>query len=320
MTTNIILGSYNGERYIKQQIESFFHQTQLPDLLIVSDDASTDHTIEVVKALAEVSPFPIKIIENITNSGYTRNFEKLLEVADGDIIFFSDQDDYWLPEKIEIVTKQFLKSEKTMWVINDMILADGNLEPTPFTQLANIRKIGMSDETFVAGCAIAIRKEWKSIVLPFPKNYEGHDNWISRLAAITSSRSIIEKPLQLYRRHGSNISQSFASKTEKVSQFSAAISHGLQSAEKGWIKELERTQLTRDRIAERSVILEILDLPSDNNKALAISDRKINIYQKRIANLKKNKISRFLPLCRMYLQGDYQIFSGYKSFIKDLIR
>lgn len=320
MKTNIILGSYNGEKYIKEQIKSFFRQTQLPDLLIVSDDASTDRTVEVVRALAKVSPFPIKIIENTTNSGYTKNFENLLEVADGDFIFFSDQDDYWFPNKIEIVTKEFLKSEKIMWVINDMILADGKLEPTPFTQLTNIRKIGMSDETFVAGCAVAIRKEWKSIVLPFPENYEGHDNWISRLAAITGSRKIIEKPLQLYRRHGFNISQSFASKTEKVSQFSAAISHGLQSAEKGWTKELERLQLTRDRIAEKREVLEFLDLSSDHNKALVISDRKINIYQKRIANSKKNKFSRFLPLCKMYLQGDYQIFLGYKSFIKDLIR
>ena len=320
MKTNIILGSYNGEKYIKEQIKSFFRQTQLPDLLIVSDDASTDRTVEVVRALAKVSPFPIKIIENTTNSGYTKNFENLLEVADGDFIFFSDQDDYWFPEKIEMVTREFLKSAKTMWVINDMILADGNLEPTPFTQLTNIRKIGMSDETFVAGCAVAIRKEWKNVVLPFPENYEGHDNWISRLAAITDSRSIIEKPLQLYRRHASNVSQSFASKTEKMSQFSAALGHGLQSAEDGWKKELIRLQLTKSRVEEKQEILQKLELTNNFDKSLDVLNRKIRVYQKRITIVKKNKMQRFFPLIKMYFNGDYNIFSGYKSFIKDIIR
>ena len=320
MTTNIILGSYNGEQYIKEQIESFFQQTQLPDLLIVSDDCSTDLTVEIVKELSLISPFPIHISINEKNIGYTANFEKLLEMADGDVIFFSDQDDSWFPEKIELVTKEFLNSQKIMWVINDMILADAELAPTDFTQLTNIRKIGMSDETFVAGCAVAIRKEWKSVVLPFPENYEGHDNWISRLAALLDSRSIIEKPLQLYRRHGSNVSQSFASKTENMSQFSAALAHGLQSAETGWLKELDRLQLTRNRIVERSAVLDSLELPADHKKALEVSDTKINIYQKRISNLKKNRLSRILPLCTMYLRGDYQIFSGYKSFIKDIIR
>lgn len=320
MKTNIILGSFNGEKYIKKQIESFFHQTQLPDLLIISDDASTDQTVDIIKDLAKISPFPISIIENTTNSGYTRNFEKLLEAADGDLIFFSDQDDLWLPDKIDLVTKEFQKSEKIMWVINDMILADGDLNPTQFTQLTNIRNIGMSDETFVAGCGVAIRKVWKTIVLPFPEDYEGHDNWISRLASILDTRSIIEKPLQLYRRHGSNVSQSMASNAENVSQFSAALKYGLQSAENGWNMELERLRLTRNRIKERSSELQFLNLRVSAEQALAVADNKINIYNRRISISHKNKLKRFLPLCIMYLKGDYKIFSGYKSFFKDLIR
>lgn len=320
MKTNIILGSYNGEQYIEQQIQSFFKQTILPDRLIISDDASSDGTVKIVKKLSRISPFPIDIFNNEKNMGYTANFENLLKMADGDIIFFSDQDDSWFPEKIEIVTGEFKKSDKIMLVINDMILADGKLNPSPFTQLTNIRKIGMSDETFVAGCAVAIRKEWKSIVLPFPENYEGHDNWISRLAAISGSRLIIEKPLQLYRRHGSNVSQSYASKTEKMNQFSAALTHGLQSAENGWRKELERLRVTRDRIIERREGLVFLNLPMGYEKIIELSNRNIGIYQKRISNSKKNKLNRFLPLCKMFIKGDYQIFTGYKSFIKDLIR
>lgn len=317
MKTSIILGSYNGEKYIEKQIESFFSQTLLPSELIVADDGSVDNTVEIIKRLSEQSPFKIKLIQNVKNLGYTTNFEQLLEKADGDIIFFSDQDDEWFPQKLETIVNEFKNHPDEMVVINDMILADGDLKPTEFTQLTNIRKIGMSDHTFVAGCAVAIRKEWKSVVLPFPENYEGHDNWICRLAEITGRKKILETPLQLYRRHDNNVSQSFSSQTKEMNEISAAWTHGLASAESAWLKELEKIKLTKQRLLDRK------DAFSDQkalDKAIKDSDYKILIYEKRINNVRKSRIKRIMPLSIMFFKGDYKFFKGIKSYIKDLIR
>lgn len=320
MKTTIILGSFNGEKYIERQIKSFFNQTVLPSELIINDDCSTDNTVEIIRQLIKTSPFPIILNHNTINLGYTANFENLLKVTDADIIFFSDQDDLWFPTKIEKVLSIFEKSASIMVVINDMILATENLTPTEFTQLQNIRNVGMSDDTFVAGCAVAIRKQWKEVVLPFPENYEGHDNWINRLATITNCRQIFERPLQLYRRHQSNVSISYASQPKKVNQLNSALQHGLNSAEEGWKNELIRIILTKNRLLQRKDFFVSANLEIEFNKALKNSAKKINAYNKRIKYVGKNKISRVFPLFIMFLEGDYHYFSGYKSLIKDLIR
>lgn len=320
MKVVIVLGTYNGGNYIEKQIESFFQQTVLPNELLIADDGSQDNTIEVIERLQQHSPFPISLLQNETNIGYTKNFEQLLSRANADIIFFSDQDDWWCSDKIKKVVAVFEKSPSTMVVINDMILADGNLNPTNFTQLKNIRNIGMSDDSFVAGCAVAMRGRWKKVVLPFPEDYEGHDNWINRLAIITDCRQVIETPLQWYRRHASNVSQSFASQPKKVSRVNAVLSHGLKSAEEGWIKELRRIKLTEHRLLEKQHFFAEENRTAVYYNALKESKRKVVVYENRIVNTGKSKLKRIIPLFTMLVKGDYRFFSGYKSFIKDIIR
>jgi glycosyltransferase involved in cell wall biosynthesis len=99
--SSIVMATYNGEKYLSEQLDSFCKQSVLPDELVVSDDNSKDATKEIILNFAKTAPFKVLFVENNHNSGVVKNFENALKHAKGDIIFFSDQDDYWLSNKIE---------------------------------------------------------------------------------------------------------------------------------------------------------------------------------------------------------------------------
>ena len=95
----IVLATYNGGRFLSEQLESFLVQERMPDELLVSDDASTDETLSIVDAFARRAPLPVKVVVNPERLGFIRNFAAALALADADIIFMSDQDDVWLPQR-----------------------------------------------------------------------------------------------------------------------------------------------------------------------------------------------------------------------------
>ena len=101
------MATYNGERFIGEQLESFLTQTILPTELVVTDDGSTDATLDIVASFAARAPFPVRIERNAENLGYQTNFMKAARLCSSDIIAFCDQDDIWLPRKIEICLLAF---------------------------------------------------------------------------------------------------------------------------------------------------------------------------------------------------------------------
>src|SRR5215217_714545 len=97
---SVAMCTYNGARFVAEQLASIAAQTRPPDELVVCDDRSTDATIAYVREFARTAPFPVRIFENEKNVGSTKNFERALELCEGDFIAFGDQDDVWLPEKL----------------------------------------------------------------------------------------------------------------------------------------------------------------------------------------------------------------------------
>ena len=145
---SIAMATYNGARFVREQLDSFSAQTRLPDELVVTDDCSTDDTVRVVEEFARTAPFAVTVHRNPKNLGYAPNFEKALAMCTGDIVFLSDQDDVWFPEKIARVIRYFEKEPCTQVVINDALLVDEQLNSTGHTQRGNIANQPMPENLF----------------------------------------------------------------------------------------------------------------------------------------------------------------------------
>lgn len=128
MRISIAMTTYNGARYLNDQLDSFSVQTKLPDELVVCDDKSSDNTINILDDFKRTAPFDVKIICNEENIGYTKNFQKALSLCSGDLIFLSDQDDVWLSDKVEIMSSYFNENRDIYVLLADMIIVDRDLK------------------------------------------------------------------------------------------------------------------------------------------------------------------------------------------------
>jgi len=218
---SVCMATYNGEKYIEEQVKSILPQLEEDDELVVSDDGSTDNTIKILESFNDkrIKIFhhdkknikvPFLLSSKTADKFYfvARNFEHALAKAEGDYIFLSDQDDVWMPDKIEKILP-YLKEDKL--VISDAWVVDSNLEKIDkFSKyvaykkgfLANVFKKGGAAH----GCVCAFTKKIKNFILPMPKNVLTHDFWIGLLAELKFSSIYIPEQLVLYRRHSSTVS------------------------------------------------------------------------------------------------------------------
>jgi glycosyltransferase involved in cell wall biosynthesis len=206
--------TYNGARFLPEQLESFVTQTRRPDELVVCDDRSTDDTPGIVARFAERAPFPVTLHVNATNLGMRANFEQAMRKCGGDVVFLADQDDIWLPEKLARFAAVFESRPDIGMVFCDahIIEQDGTRRGDTHWQVCHVdpRKRDMlrRGEAFdaflrhpwAASATMAIRRELLDVVLPLSEHWM-HDAWIALVAASVSRVVAIEEPLNLYRQH-----------------------------------------------------------------------------------------------------------------------
>lgn len=202
---SVCMATYNGGKYIKQQIDSILIQLSENDELIISDDNSTDNTIDVVKGISDSR---IKLFFN-KEKGYTSNFENALNKVTGDIIFLSDQDDIWVSNKVEICLEE-LKSYD--FIVSDCKLINNKNEiiSDSYFELRNIKKTGLGNllKFSFLGCCLAFRSDILKKALPFPSDRKlcTHDNWLFLVGAFFFRYKVLNDKLIHYRRHNENIS------------------------------------------------------------------------------------------------------------------
>ena len=202
---SVCIATYNGERYIRQQIESIVCQLNVDDEIIVSDDGSTDGTLDIVKGIGDKR---IKIIEGPGRKSPILNFECALKASKGDFIFLSDQDDVWKPDKVEICMK-WLKTYHC--VVSDAEVTDNRLKPLypslyAIIQVRQGRIYNTVWKNGYTGCCMAFRHNVLEASLPFPKNIPMHDIWIGNVAAYKYNVIFIPDRLIHFRRHENTIS------------------------------------------------------------------------------------------------------------------
>lgn len=219
LTISIAMCTYNGEKYLQEQLDSLAKQSRLPDELVICDDCSSDKTMEILQNFVENSPFPVRLEQNEKNLGYIRNFEKCSQLCTGDIIFFCDQDDVWLPEKIERFMEFFENEPNVGMVISDVQMMDAHSKllksrySYSIYPIAKLEKMIRRDAAYFLckiscsswpGMAIAYRKSVGEILFPYPFVL-AHDSWVLQTMCAVSQARIIPEPMVLYRIHEKNV-------------------------------------------------------------------------------------------------------------------
>lgn len=324
MKISIAMTTYNGSLYLQEQLNSFVKQTRQPDELVVCDDCSTDTTIDILHNFQIQAPFPVRLFQNDKNLGFIKNFEKALSFCSGDLLFLSDQDDVWFENKLEIIEQAFSMHPEKMVVLNDLEIATENLQPTGRSKLKNIRKLGLGDAYFIIGCCTAIRRSWLDIALPIPEvvgyHHIPHDIWINKLADLLGLRLIIERPLQLYRRHGKNASSSPFNSTARTSRLKMLAGYGLGDARVSWRAQIAHTSLYLNRLEENQTQLRALGVGERLEPALARLRSRLPALERRLAIAARPRWRRSPELLRFWLSGGYRNFAGWKSALKDMVR
>ncbi len=209
------LCTYNGERYIHQQLQSIIDQTLQVYEIIVVDDCSTDNTIEIVKSFCHDPR--IKLFRNQTTLGYVKNFEKAISLSSGNYIALSDQDDIWYPDKIQELV---MGIKDHLLIYHNSLYMDKNgnsLNRDLFDRNKYLN--GQKSLAFVFGSCITghtmmFRKELLQFIFPFPKTFP-HDWWIGYVASCEGSIYYLDKILTGYRVHDNNV---IAGKTVEMSK------------------------------------------------------------------------------------------------------
>ena len=213
-TIDILMATYNGEKYLEEQIDSILGQTYKNIRLIISDDCSTDNTKNILKKYQEKEN--IEIYYQKENLGYVKNFEFLLQKVENEIYMLSDQDDVWMSNKVEDTLKK-LEEDNADLVFTDLEIVDENLNTIDKSfnrKMDKFRKIEktLGKKSFeylynnITGCTIMSKKEWINKILPIPKNskYVIHDSWIGLIISLKGKISYLDKPTIKYRQHGDN--------------------------------------------------------------------------------------------------------------------
>ena len=201
---SVCLATYNGEKYIKEQLLSILPQLQESDEVIISDDGSTDQTISIIE---EMQSSRILVIKNNGKHGFTGNFENALNHAKGDIIFLSDQDDVWNEDKV-LLSIEALKDADL--AVSNAEIVDGELNQThpSHFNLYNVKSgffINFASTRYIGAC-MAFKRSILEKALPFPDKhiYCQHDWWIAMIAEYYYKVTLIDKTLIKYRRHENN--------------------------------------------------------------------------------------------------------------------
>ncbi|SFH54301.1 Glycosyltransferase involved in cell wall bisynthesis [Nitrosospira sp. Nsp14] len=215
LSLSVALASYNGERYIGEQLDSIARQTRLPDELVICDDASTDSTEVIVREFARRAPFAVRFLQH-ERMGSTRNFELAIAECRGDIIFLCDQDDVWYPDKVKTIEAVFIDRPETGAVFTDADVVDENLQPLGSRLWKYFRfkpkeqaQVEAGDALSVllrhpvaTGATMAFRSSFRDFLLSMPPTW--HDAWIALLIGTTSHLVALPTPLIAYRQHGHN--------------------------------------------------------------------------------------------------------------------
>ena len=305
----VLLTTYNGEAYLQQQLESLFAQSYTNFKIYISDDNSSDSTLEILKSFYAKYPDRLTYRSNPQNIGVVKNFEKLLLECREPYIALSDQDDIWLPQKLQKQIDAMLElekhhSDKPLLVHSDLRVVDNKLRVINDSyfkmrhyKLKEQKDLGhILGPSGIMGNTLLINQELKKRVLPFPDTLDVHDYWIGLQCELFGKRKTLFEPLVLYRIHQNNTSNSTARLTR----------------EKNFRKLLSRDKKLPNLETNRKIFLKELLSNVENEQ-----DKKTLHAYLEYLQLKKSRLKLFYKLIKYSLiKRDFS--TRIKIFLKIL--
>jgi len=322
---SIALATYNGELYVSELLNSISDQTTLPDELIISDDLSTDSTLEIVNEFARNATFSVKILINKDRLGSTGNFEVAIRACSGDIIFPCDQDDIWYQHKIELMLESLVNNPSAGAVFSDADVVDQdlNLLKSSLWQRKKITPQELADissgesvfemvvkRNIVTGSTMAFRTKYRENIVPIPKEWV-HDYWIALIVSMSSKLIPIPMPLIAYRQHGSQQIGAPGTRLNKIikqiSSYEGKSFHAIYSP------KVKAFQKALDLLIESSV-----SNTAEGKKRIALVTDIIIFYRAR-SSMPKSRWKRLPIIWKEFIAFRYQRYRKTRHAIKDLI-
>jgi len=317
---SIAMAVYNGERFLTEQLESLAHQKRPPDELVVSDNASSDRTVEIAREFGARAPFPVRVLINDTNLGVSRNFERAMRECSGEIIFPCDCDDVWYPEKVAIMESALEQESSAAFALCDSNFVDEKLRPIGCTAWEHFgfnperidRRRLVEGTLFSAripclGHALALRRRVLELVLPFPDTEQFRRGWFDYFMTWTTilcgggGMVLVSRPLVAYRRHDRSISAGSADST-------------LLAIAARWQSVRRRGIPTLPSLIERLELAETAGLPPSELRAQVLWHWRARCF------LPKGRIARLPQVTRELVTLRYHRFSsGFRTAAKDLL-
>jgi len=211
---SVCIATYNGEKYIKDQLNSILFQINKNDEVIISDDHSTDKTIEILNSFNDKR---IKIFTNDNGKGPINNFENAIKKSSGDFIFLSDQDDIWCNDKVFTIMQFFDQNPNCTCIFSNAQIVDENGKKMGYNFFKNEPNLNLFKiiiKNKFLGCTMAFKREIK--ILPFTKNIPMHDWYIGLKHLQRGNVKFINKNLIYYRRHSNNFTSDKSSSFKKI--------------------------------------------------------------------------------------------------------
>lgn len=301
---HILLGTYNGARYLREQIQSIQDQEYGHWRLLVRDDGSCDSTLSILREVAN-GDARIRIIEDtLGNRGPAQNFAVLLEYAREDeaaYVCFADQDDVWQPWKLQRQVEAMMQAEDARaecprLVHSDLAVVDEKLQPIhgSFMSFQRIRDEASNPlrvllvQNFVTGCTMLINRALLELAIPIPGTVLVHDWWLALCAAAAGEIIFLPEPSVLYRQHGMNVIGAKGFR-RRMNPWGSAWRKTWQEGNRNLLKSLSQVRALRERIA---------DIQGDHDDVLRLIDAYLMAWdrgtgvRRRILAIKRSGVRR----------------------------
>lgn len=316
---SVALCTRNGARFVEAQLLSILAQTNPPDQVVISDDASSDETVAIVRRVMDGTAPDLVLLENPVALGIAKNFEQAILATTGNLVALSDQDDYWRSDRLEVVGKAFERRPELLLLHHDARLIDevGTfLGKTLFDVLGfSARERGherdgtafnaLMRRNFVTGATVVFRRSLIARSVPFPSGWL-HDEWLTVVAAAIGSIDFLTDQLIDYRQHGSN--------QIGVRSLSLAGKYGRMREPR-----TERNKRLLDLAT--ALVPRLVDLGADvSADKLALAQQKL-IHETVRSSLSPHVLHRIMPAVRELRSGRYSSCGrGIVDFARDVIQ